>query len=403
MSLRGQFHVAFGIIASLTILLVAYGVFALGTTRNLVFQLYDEPLVAVSYARGASAALNEARGVMDRALLTGPLGTADIMSILDRKYAEIADDLWIVRERTHDTTLSRALGETNAAIADWFKAGAMILSPPAGGVTHLPMREAVERRSALAASRLDDLIELATADGYAYRARAAAEMRVSAFTLAGLAGGIVVLSGLFALSFVQMLIAPIRAATQIAEDVAADRRTTIGATRRRDEIGRLLTSLASMQASLRARAIQAAALVQDKERSAEALQLINGRFDTALNNMAHGLLMWDSEGRLAVANRRFCDLYQLDPRNVIPGTSLRHIVALIADAGDDADCDIDAQHDEHMQIVLSRLRRTTKRMPRHCRRCIPCEILAFALRWMISAPGIRRSPICGVSHSIRSR
>ena len=125
MSLRGQFHVAFGIIASLTILLVAYGVFALGTTRNLVFQLYDEPLVAVSYARGASAALNEARGVMDRALLTGPLGTADIMSILDRKYAEIADDLWIVRERTHDTTLSRTLGETNAAIADWFKAGAI--------------------------------------------------------------------------------------------------------------------------------------------------------------------------------------------------------------------------------------------------------------------------------------
>ena len=116
-----------------------------------------------------------------------------------------------------------------------------------------------------------------------------------------------------------------------------------------------------MQASLRARAIQAAALVQDKERSAEALQLINGRFDTALNNMAHGLLMWDSEGRLAVANRRFCDLYQLDPRNVIPGTSLRHIVALIADAGHDADCDIDAQHDEHMQIVLSRLRRTTIR------------------------------------------
>jgi diguanylate cyclase (GGDEF)-like protein len=361
MSLRGKFHVAFGIIASLAIGLVLYGVFALSATRNLVFKLYDEPLVAVSYARAASATLNEARGLMDRALLMGPLGAADVMSSLDRKYAEISDDLWIVRQRLHDKAAQRTLDDVVVAMNDWFEAGGTILSPPPGGVTQIPMREAVDRRSARAAARLDDLVELATANGYAYRARAAAEMRTSALTLASLAGGIVALSGLFALAFVQLLIAPIRAATQIAEDVAADKRTTIAATKRRDEIGRLLTSLATMQASLRAKASQASTLLQDKQRSADTLQLTNQRFNTALNNMAHGLLMWDSGGSLAVANRRFCDIYGLDPTCVQPGKSLRDIVELVFAAGHHPDDDPHEQYADQMQIVQSRRRCTAIR------------------------------------------
>ncbi len=129
MTLRRQFLVAFGVIASLSIGLVAYGVLALGTTRDLVFRLYDEPLVAVSYARAASATLNEARGVMDRALLLGPVGTTPIISTLRRKQTDIAEDLRVVRERIRDPDLLHALDSTESAITDWFSTGGAILTP----------------------------------------------------------------------------------------------------------------------------------------------------------------------------------------------------------------------------------------------------------------------------------
>ena len=41
--------------------------------------------------------------------------------------------------------------------------------------------------------------------------------------------------------------------------------------------------------------------------AAEALRQINLRFDTALNNMSHGLLMCDADGRVVVVNQRFCE------------------------------------------------------------------------------------------------
>ncbi|MEI9805854.1 MAG: PAS-domain containing protein [Pseudolabrys sp.] len=48
------------------------------------------------------------------------------------------------------------------------------------------------------------------------------------------------------------------------------------------------------------------------EREAE-LREQNVRFDTALNNMSHGLLMFDADARLVICNRRYLELYGLTP------------------------------------------------------------------------------------------
>jgi len=54
------------------------------------------------------------------------------------------------------------------------------------------------------------------------------------------------------------------------------------------------------------------------ERSNRDLVQINGRFDTALNNMSHGLCMFDSEGRLVVKNQQYLQVYNLSPEVVKP-------------------------------------------------------------------------------------
>jgi diguanylate cyclase (GGDEF)-like protein len=57
------------------------------------------------------------------------------------------------------------------------------------------------------------------------------------------------------------------------------------------------------------------------------------RFDLALNNMSQGLCFFDGAQRLIVCNKRYVDLYQLDPAVVVPGITLREIVDLRYAAG----------------------------------------------------------------------
>ena len=48
----------------------------------------------------------------------------------------------------------------------------------------------------------------------------------------------------------------------------------------------------------------------------------NSRLETALNNMAHGLCMFDSAGRLMICNEPFLRMYNLPPEIVKPGCTL---------------------------------------------------------------------------------
>ena len=58
------------------------------------------------------------------------------------------------------------------------------------------------------------------------------------------------------------------------------------------------------------------------------LQTQNSRFDAALNNMPHGLAMFDGEQCLVVSNKRYAEMYGLSAEDVKPGTPLRRIMEL---------------------------------------------------------------------------
>src|SRR6202048_4678768 len=58
-----------------------------------------------------------------------------------------------------------------------------------------------------------------------------------------------------------------------------------------------------------------------------------GQFDTALNNMPHGLCMFAADGRLAVMNHRFSEIMNLSEDLVHCGADADHIVAACVSAG----------------------------------------------------------------------
>ena len=59
----------------------------------------------------------------------------------------------------------------------------------------------------------------------------------------------------------------------------------------------------------------------------------NLQFDAALNNMSQGVCFFDGAHRLIVCNKRYVELYNLDPHRVRAGISLRDIIDLRCDAG----------------------------------------------------------------------
>ncbi|MBS0643967.1 MAG: EAL domain-containing protein [Acetobacteraceae bacterium] len=64
-----------------------------------------------------------------------------------------------------------------------------------------------------------------------------------------------------------------------------------------------------------------------------ALNIQNVLFDAALNNMSQGLLMTDSNQRLIIANRRFLDLFGIEPETFSIGNPIREAFAAISAAG----------------------------------------------------------------------
>jgi diguanylate cyclase (GGDEF)-like protein len=99
------------------------------------------------------------------------------------------------------------------------------------------------------------------------------------------------------------------------------------------DLKRALSNLAS--ANERARHAMEEVQLQNvalRERD-RALHIQNVLFDAALNNMSQGLLMTDRNQRLIVFNKRFLDLFAIDPSRFGPGLPMNDIFMRMSVAG----------------------------------------------------------------------
>ena len=76
------------------------------------------------------------------------------------------------------------------------------------------------------------------------------------------------------------------------------------------------------------------------------------RFDTALNNMSHGLFMLDGDGRIEVANRKAREFFNVDPNIDLSGRILKAALRLSARNGVIARENF-AQINEHLDRLIS--------------------------------------------------
>jgi methyl-accepting chemotaxis protein len=264
MSIRYKFFCAFSVVIALACGLAFYGMRGITTSGDLVVRLYDGPLMGINYARSGYATLNAARLLMQAGLNAG--ATKETVAKIEKLVAGIADDLKVVRERVKTKDVTAALERAETGIRDWSETGLKILKPQPGGLTALPMPFSVAKKGDAAAAALDDLVEMVAAYGFDYRAEAEASVAAAHTTLVALAVAAVLVGLVLAVAFAHSMSKPIFAAMKIAEHVAAGNFADRIEFRRRDELGRLLKSLAAMQTGLKTRADEDSAMMSSKDR-----------------------------------------------------------------------------------------------------------------------------------------
>jgi methyl-accepting chemotaxis protein len=264
MSIRYKLFGIFCIVISLACGLAFYGIRGISSSGALVVRLYDGPLMGINYARSALAAMNEARLLVHRSMNEG--ATKEMVAKLEKLIGGISDDLKVVRERVDSKDVHAALERAEKSFRGWSEAELKILKPPAAGLTEMPVGFAIVQKGDEAAAAFDDLVEVVAADGFGFRTEAEAAIAFSRSTMITLAIGTAVTGLLLALAFAYSMSKSIFAAMRVAERVAAGDFADHIVVRRRDELGRLLKSLAVMQTNLKARADENIALMSTKDK-----------------------------------------------------------------------------------------------------------------------------------------
>jgi len=309
MPIRYKFFLGFCVLAALACSLAFCGYRGVAASGDLVVRLYDGPLMGINQARAAHATLNDARH-----LITPDLGeavTAETAAKFQARLAEIAEDLKIVRARIRNDDVTAALTRAEDRIRDWSETALQLLTPPAAGLAMVPAPFSVAQKSNDAAAALDDLVENVAAYGFEYRMEAEAAVANTRKILLALAIATTFVGFMLAISFSYSMSKPISEAMRVAERVASGHFTDRIVSHRHDELGRLLGSLAAMQAHLQTRADEDYAMME--------------KLDAALNNTGHGLCMFGPDNRLVLWNQRYADMYLIPPGRLFVGCTIEQL------------------------------------------------------------------------------
>jgi len=265
MSIRYKLIVAFGIVLCLAAGAAFYGISAVSNAGDLVVRLYDEPFIAVSYARAAQVRFDDARAAMVRGLTSHDAQTN--VGLIEAAVTDVKEELGIVGERmvhagTKDKT-KKAIDMVDA----WYQAGLKTVKPAPGGVTELPLPSVIVHQSDAIAEALDEIVESASAYGFKFRDSAGAEVAAARLNLILLTTATTVTGILMSIGIAYSFSRPIRYAMLISERIAGGNLSEEISTQRRDELGRLIVSLGAMQGALRSQAEFERQAMEGKDRA----------------------------------------------------------------------------------------------------------------------------------------
>ncbi|HWD58406.1 MAG TPA: ATP-binding protein [Stellaceae bacterium] len=311
-TIRAQICLGFVAMGVLTGALGGYGIYAASRANRIVVDIYDRPLMAINFARSASATF----GQMENHLQAQLAGHEPSMPVsLDHLADSFFGDLAVAKQRSMSSGAARTAVEIQGLVQEWLAAA--LAATPDGDPPDLNML------SARILKAFDHLIELTAEDGFRERQRSLAELRATMLVSTGCTTLALLAAGLITFVLARRILRPLSAAATVADRIAQGELAVEIPAGRLDEIGRLLRSMHSMQASIRT--------MMDEE--AEQRRSAQRRLVDAIEGAHEGVMLVGADGRIVIANSQARRFLPLAGDALQPGTSFDAIMARALPSG----------------------------------------------------------------------
>jgi signal transduction histidine kinase/HAMP domain-containing protein len=272
---------------AMSIIVAGLGVYArnvLQTSRTIVADTYDKPMMAINFARAASVDFLQMQNLALQAQYSAPERRPLLAKKIDLLAETLAEDLDVARDRSPATDERGTIKKISALVEQWQQMRHQ-------AVAHGRVPDLTKLNEEIL-DEFDMLVELNADHGFIGRRDAV--KRIEKFGYAVLLGtGIaIIMTGGITLFLRRRIAHPLSAAARVADRIAAGELNTPIPRGGRDETGALLNSMTVMQTSI------AAHIAREKARAHSA----ENRLMDAIESSGEGVILSDADGIIAISS-----------------------------------------------------------------------------------------------------
>ena len=285
-TIRSQILLAFLVMTAITGTIGLHASYRIEHGGALVTETYDGSLMAINYARAASADFALMQVAAGRYVQAADERTrAELKARLVGLGHSLNEDLEIAAERSQSARAAQTAVRAQAAVAAWDRARQL-------GNTTTAAENAVESDVRAADHEIDLLINYTAGDGFSYRQHARAAVSEDWWlNISGLAAA-VLLSAAVAWLLAHHIVRQVAIASDVASRIAQGQLDGAMPEGGQDELGVLLHSLATMRENLRGM----------MQREVSQRQSAQGRLLDAMESSHEGIVVVDRDGYVVLAN-----------------------------------------------------------------------------------------------------
>ncbi len=317
-TIRGKIFLGFFAMSVLISALGAYGIYATSRANRIVVDIYDRPLMSINFARSASVIFAQMENELLQARLIG--GAQTRLPDFDQLSDAFFGDLTVAEQRAMSAPAVETAVEIRRLVQEWL--GTVRAATRDGGFSD-SAAPALSTLSHDITKVFDRLIELGAEDGFRERRRSLAEIGATMIVTIGCTMLALTVAGLVTYVVARHILRPLSVAASAADRIAQGDLTVAIPPARQDEIGRLLRSMRSMQASIRT--------MMDYE--AEERRSAQRRLIDAIEGSQEGMMLVGPDGKIVIANTQMRRFLPFPSGCLVPGAPFDEALARVVPAG----------------------------------------------------------------------
>ncbi len=292
-TIRGKIFLAFCALAAITALLGISSIKSVVESGRLVAEIYDKPLMAISYARYALSQFTEMELLLAQWEAAHDAALKHKLELRSSRLATaIFENINVARERGLSPAAMKAAVDAASAVAAWETARRETLA--SGGD-----RKALYASATRVKALFDHLVERTTLDGFRHRERALQSINDYRLLSVTATVGALLLAVVVTILLARQMIRPIAVASHAASRIAeGELEVEIGSSGN-DELGRLLGSMALMRDNIRAM----------MQREIEARRSAQVRLVNAIERSDQGVILTDRDHRMLIWNSQVTNFF----------------------------------------------------------------------------------------------